>query len=256
MQAIPQPDRIDEAWQWIHLQFRTGDYSWRQLAALARAQFGAGPSHEGIRKRAEREQWTQDLRADVRAEAQRHLLRQPAEGVELLTATEDQAVAMAGRLQADVIRAHRADAVKLRAIVDRLLEATVREVDLATEASKAQIYRSAPDALEKAQTVAMRSMGLAKELHGLERRAFGIDDASPVPTDAEDVAADTLEAALGELAERLALGDAPVDDPGAEEGADLVPIVLPGDVPVRIDTPVAGEGADPDAGEADDDAWD
>lgn len=197
-------------WEAIEREYRTGIPSVRELAA----RFGV--SHTAINKRADKEGWTKDLSAKIRAKAD-------AEVSKLMVSTEvskgskvsdKQIVDASAAAIVQVRMAHRTDIARSRGLVMSLLgelEAVcgtenaellgqlgelMRNPDENNQDKLNDLYRKLMSLPGRAKT--MKDLGDSlRVLIGLEREAFGLDAA----TDDEQDKGKTMSEA--ELAVRL-----------------------------------------------------
>lgn len=174
-------------WDAIENDYRAGIKTLRQIAEEQ------GITHGAINKRAKRDGWERDLSAKIKAKAAA-LVSKDAVSKEVSSAavvTERAVVEANAELQARIIREHRTDVTRYRALCKGLLsqlEAETGEPDLFDQIGE---LLAAPDdkgqdklneAYRKAISLPSRIDGAKKlaetlkTLIGLERQAFGLSD--------------------------------------------------------------------------------
>jgi hypothetical protein len=178
-------------WDAIENDYRAGIKTLRQIAEEQ------GITHGAINKRAKRDGWERDLSAKIKAKAAA-LVSKDAVSKEVSSAalvTERAVVEANAELQAGIIRAHRTDITRYRALCQTMLGQLEAESDTPELFEQIGVLLSAPDdngqdklneAYRKAISLPSRIDGVKKlaealkTLIGLERQAFGIDDRAGV----------------------------------------------------------------------------
>lgn len=206
---MTDPKIID--WPGIELQYRAGIRSLRDIGE----EFGV--SHVAIKKRADKEGWTRDLSAKIRAKAA-ELVTSDAVTKAVTTdssvvtkAAEREVVEANAQLQANVMRDHRKTLKRGRSLVDKLLE----ELELVTD--NADMFRRLgeyliDDADDGAQDKRLETLAKVLSMPGradtlkkviesmksvitLERDVFGISaDTAPKPY--EDLTPEQIKARI------------------------------------------------------------
>jgi len=175
-------------WEGIEREYRAGIKSLRQLGAEY------GPSHVAIKKRADKEGWSRDLSAKIKAAAEAKVNKDAVtrEVNAETKAAEQEIVEANAEMQAGIIRAHRADITRSR----NLAMALLAEVEHQT--ANPELYEKLAEMVAGGETEAMleklsrayhQALGTPgridsmkkladtlKTLIGLERQAFGIED--------------------------------------------------------------------------------
>lgn len=189
-------------WEAIERDYRAGILSLRAIAAAH------GCSHVAIQKKADKEIWTRDLSAKIRAAAEAKVTK--AAVTKLVTAeskaTEREIVDANATMQSDIIVSHRTDVQRSRKLVMSLLN------ELEEQTENLELYQQlgellhAPDdkGVDKlnelyrkvislnGRTGTMKSLADSlKTLVGLEREAFGIDG-KPESKSAHEASLDDL----------------------------------------------------------------
>ena len=189
-------------WDAIENDYRAGIKALRQIAEEQ------GITHGAINKRAKRDGWERDLSAKIKAKAAA-LVSKDAVSKEVSSAalvTERAVVEANAELQAGIIRAHRTDITRYRALCQTMLGQLEAESDTPELFAQIGVLLSAPDekgidklneAYHKAISLPSRIDGVKKlaealkTLIGLERQAFGLSDSpdgGKPPATAEEVA--------------------------------------------------------------------
>lgn len=180
-------------WEAIELAYRAGVKTLRDIGA------DHGVSHTAIKKRAEKEGWSRDLNAKIRAKADA-LVSKDAVSKEVSTetkASEQEVIEANAALQAQVRREQRTDIQRARNLTMKLLgelEATTNNVELFRQLGEimakpddkgnadkmAEIYQKVTSL--SGRTGNMKSLAESlRVLVALEREAFGIDDRPKPP---------------------------------------------------------------------------
>ena len=178
-------------WDAIENDYRAGIKTLRQIAEEQ------GITHGAINKRAKRDGWERDLSAKIKAKAAA-LVSRDAVSKEVSSAalvTERAVVEANAELQAGIIRAHRTDITRYRALCQTMLGQLEAESDTPELFKQIGVLLADPDekgvdklseAYHKAISLPSRIDGVKKlaealkVLIGLERQAFGIDDRAGV----------------------------------------------------------------------------
>lgn len=179
-------------WEAVQELYRVGVASLRAIAAQHHCTEGA------IRKRAKKESWPRDLKAKVKAKAEELVRKSEVRKTvrKGQAVTETMQIAAAATLQADIIIRHRQDIPAARKLVSKLfteLELQTDGIDLLRELG--EIMRAEGkdgqdkrnDLYNKIISLSGRSTTLKslvdslKVMIGLEREAFGLDDAPESP---------------------------------------------------------------------------
>lgn len=203
---LPPPVPLAPDWPWIHRQYRLGAKSTREIARESTAK-GRKISHVSIEKRAKVDGWTRDLKHEVRARVGVELAADALNAVNRSGASAEEIVEAAARQGADVIRSHRNDIGRLRAVVGGLVDELVsgpREIeDLKAaiiagttpkkKATAAQIETAMQRRHRLMKLVGLQSRAVvAKDLSqatgklvSLERQAFGLNEGE-APDSIED----------------------------------------------------------------------
>ena len=178
-------------WESVEREYRAGIRSGRDIGA----EFGC--SHTAIQKKADKEGWTRDLAAKIRAKANEKVAKeQVAKSVAMETSVTEQAIIEANAtMQADIILAHRSDIRRNRELAKALL------VELEGQTGNLELFAqlgtllNAPDekGIDKLNDLYRKVISLPsrvdsmkklaetlKTLIGLEREAFGIDSRGSV----------------------------------------------------------------------------
>lgn len=181
-------------WEKIENLYRAGVQSTREIAA------DMGVSHTAINKRAKNESWDRDLSAKVRAKADAKVSKAMVSSeVSMETKfTEKVAIEVESTIQARIRLAHRTDVGRSRTLAMRLLEELEAQTSHVPELEQLGELMHAPDknGIDKlnelyhkvislpGRTKTMKDLGdTLKTLIGLERQAFGLDDAPPPAND-------------------------------------------------------------------------
>lgn len=185
-------------WDAIELEYRAGVRTVREIGA----QFGV--SHTAINKKAKASGWVRDLKARIRSKAEA-LVSRDAVATKVSMETEREIIEANAVLQANVIRAHRKDITRYRALCEMLLSEIELQTGeritfeqlgelMAAPDDKGQDKRndlfckviSTPSRVDSVKKLAET----LKTLIGLERQAFGIADNAdgndPPPSDFPD----------------------------------------------------------------------
>lgn len=186
--AAGKTDKPPIDWEGIEREYRAGIRSVREIATAF------GISDVAIHKRAKRDGWVRDLAAKIRAQAEA-LVSKDALPEPLSKAAEREIVDANAEVQARVMREHRKEIGRNRALSSRLLaelEAVTAEPELFAQLGELlnapddrgidklnELYRKVialPSRIDGAKKLAET----LKILIGLEREAFGIktDDGS------------------------------------------------------------------------------
>lgn len=192
-------------WEAIEREYRAGLLSVRELGRRYTV------SHQAINERAEREGWERDLTARVRQAVSARLAANPVAG----SSTDEKAtIEAAAVVGANVIRLHRHDVGRVRALAGKLmdrLEAALNNADAMED-----LIAQEPDGLarlhlrravalpEHAKTLDKITTTLAKIIP-LERQAYDLDDKPPDPAGAQDrhkLQTDAYTAVLSLLADK------------------------------------------------------
>ncbi|MCR4304751.1 MAG: hypothetical protein NUV63_11105 [Gallionella sp.] len=189
-------------WDAIENDYRAGVKTLRQIAEEQ------GITHGAINKRAKRDGWERDLSAKIKAKAAA-LVSKDAVSKEVSSAalvTERAVVEANAELQAGIIRAHRTDITRYRALCQTMLGQLEAESDTPELFAQIGELLAAPndkgidklnEAYFKAISLPSRIDGVKKlaealkTLIGLERQAFGLSDSpdgGKPPATAEEVA--------------------------------------------------------------------
>ncbi|MEI7466109.1 MAG: hypothetical protein WCJ87_12245 [Burkholderiales bacterium] len=202
-------------WERIEVDYRAGAKSVREIAA----EFGV--SHTAIQKRAAKHEWTRDLKAKIKAEADAKVAKAlVASEVAVETkVTETITIEVEARVQARIRLAHRADIATARRLAMALLAELEHQTLNADEfrqlgelmitmasddGANPQRIQKLSEAFERAMSLAGRvktMKDLADTLRILvdkEREAFGIGDDAAKP--ASDFATE-LAAFIGRIHE-------------------------------------------------------
>lgn len=177
-------------WEAVERDYRAGILSTRELGSLH------GVSHTAINKRAKAEAWERDLKAKILAKAEAEVSKRAVstEVSKERQATEKQVVDANAEAIVQVRLGQRADIQRSRSIVMRLLD----ELELQTGPENAALLGELGDLLRKdddkgvdklndlyqkiislpGRAKTMKDLGeTLRVLVGLERQAFGLDDA-------------------------------------------------------------------------------
>jgi hypothetical protein len=205
MTVVIKPPKVDVDWEAIEGMYRAGLLSVREIARLH------GISHTAIQKRAKADGWARDLTAKVRQQVATALVA--TEVATAGTATEREIVEAAAAQVIALVRSHRAEIGRNRAMITTLmgqLEGAVEHRDLLEQIiddvedgdTGASIKRR--EALFKAVALPAHA-GVLKSLAdtlkvviGLEREAFNVSAATsePAPVDSDEVRFDRLLAKI------------------------------------------------------------
>ena len=203
--AVIKPLKVDADWEAIEGMYRAGLLSVREIAR------SHGISHVAILKRAKAEGWKRDLTEKVRQEVTTGLVT-----TEVTTGnkvTERQMVEAAATQIITLVREHRGQISRNRALVDKLmaqlelaadnrdlLEGIIDEVETCSTGASSQRHA----ALMKAVSLSTHA-GVLKNLAetlkiliGLEREAFNVSAATsePAAVDSDEVRFDRLLAKI------------------------------------------------------------
>jgi hypothetical protein len=126
-------------WERIEADFRAGILSLREIASPYNI------THTAIRKRAEREGWTRDLTAKIRAKAEA-LVSKDAVSTSVSKVSEKEIVEANAEVVANVDRRHKSTAKKTQA----LIEALITEIELITESP--DLFNQLGEMLDKTET--------------------------------------------------------------------------------------------------------
>jgi hypothetical protein len=126
-------------WERIEADFRAGILSLREIAAPFNI------THTAIRKRAEREGWTRDLTAKIRAKAEA-LVSKDAVSSAVSKVSEKEIVEANAEVVANVDRRHKSTAKKTQA----LIEALITEIESITESP--DLFNELGEMLDKTKT--------------------------------------------------------------------------------------------------------
>lgn len=198
-------------WESIERDYRAGILSLREIGTLYSITHGA------IRKRAEKDGWTRDLRERIQAKAAALVsaaLVSSQVSTDTKKATEREIVDANAVKVADVQIAHRRDITRMRLLVLRLLdECEAEAADPSMFRELGEIMRSPDDkGQDKLNDVYVKVISLPvrikgvkelaetlKVLIGLEREAYGIASIPDVPPDSKTI--DPMD-----VARRIAFG--------------------------------------------------
>lgn len=191
--ATDKADLLPIDWERVEADYRAGILSVREIAKLR------GLSHTAIQKRANKLQWSRDLKAKIQAKAEELVAKQAvaAEVAAGRVATDVDAVLANGAMLASVRIEHRQDVAALRVIIRGLMaelaEVLARpdlfaQVDMvmnlrAGEEDRPEVLDSLEDAMALVRSLPGRTKvakDLADALHkciGMEREAFGLNTA-------------------------------------------------------------------------------
>lgn len=208
---LPPPKaNLDPDWAWIKRQYRIGMKSTREIARESIAK-GRKISHVAIEKRARKEGWARDLKAQVKAKIAEDLARDAVvtTGNQSVNTDvpDDEIIDAAARQGADVIRSHRNDIHRLRSLGAALTDELVAGREVAREFAEVIERGTTPgenataaeiESLAQRRDRLMKVVGLAgrttilkdlaqttRHLIGLERQAFSLNEAEP-PDSIED----------------------------------------------------------------------
>lgn len=187
-------DRQPIDWELVEREYRAGIKSLRVIATEC------GCTHGGIRKRAEREGWSRDLSAKVRAAAQAKLAAElvstDAVSTSVSKANERDIIEANAAVQVAVVREHRKDISRIRGLAARLMDDLETAVGnretleaLIEEACKPADGEGRFDqrrynammkavALPEHVTTAESLSRMLKNMIPLERQAFSINDSA------------------------------------------------------------------------------
>jgi len=153
-------------WTAIRADFRTGQFSIRQLSDLH------GPAESTIRKRIRKEKWARDLAEEARARTKDALVR---DAVEPGTTVDDEAAIEAAALRgADVVRAHRQILTRLRMTGEQLLSHV--ENHLGAKDDEGKMATIIPKDLGHLSRAYTGAAGAYARVIPMERQAFGLED--------------------------------------------------------------------------------
>ena len=223
--AVARPLKAAVDWESIEGMYRAGLLSIREIAR------SHGISHTAIQKRAKAEGWARDLTAKVRQQVASGLVA--TEVATAGTATERQIVEAAATQIITLVREHRGQIGRNRALVDKLmaqlelaadnrdlLEGIIDEVETCT--TGASSHRHA--ALMKAVSLSTHA-GVLKNLAetlkiliGLEREAFNVSAATTEPA-----SVDSAEVSFARLRAKIRLQRPAVIDVTPIEVIDVTP---------------------------------
>jgi len=190
---MPEVSKPAVNWAEVERQYRAGIKTLRLIASEH------GVTHTAINKRANKEGWTRDLNAKIRARAEEKVSKSvvSTEVSKQRLATERETVEANAELQAQVIIAQRKDIQGLRKLVNELsaelslsgnnIEALENLAVLMAKGEELSDKRL--DAVMKAISLPSRVMSVEKlvnafsKLVALERQAFGIDREEEKPKD-------------------------------------------------------------------------
>lgn len=212
------PKNID--WEAIESDYRAGLLSLREMAAAH------GVSHVAIKKRADRDGWTRDLSAKIKAKADDLVNRRAVTSsvTSPNAPTERQIIEANAQRIARVRGEHRADIGRMRTLVLALL------AELETETGDIQAFRElgellrAPDdrGVDKLNDLYHKVISSAgrvdslkklsetmKNLIGLEREAYGLDSGANKAPGSDDAKMDPFtDAEIAARAARILAGRA------------------------------------------------
>lgn len=121
---LPPPQALPPDWPWIKRQYRIGMKSTREIARES-TEKGRKVTHVGIEKRAKREGWSRDLKAQVKAAMETALVTDAVTErrgtVTKDAATAEEIIDAAAQQGAEVIRSHRRDINTRRRLSSALL---------------------------------------------------------------------------------------------------------------------------------------
>jgi hypothetical protein len=198
--ALVKPLKVDVDWEAIEGMYRAGLLSVREIAR------SHGVSHTAIQKRAKADGWARDLTAKVRQQVATALVA--TEVATAGTATERQMVEAAATQIITLVREHRGQIGRNRALVDKLmaqlelaadnrdlLEGIIDEVENCATGASTQRHA----ALMKAVSLSTHA-GVLKNLAdtlkvviALEREAFNVSAATSEPVvESDEVRFDRL----------------------------------------------------------------
>lgn len=218
-----EPRSID--WEGVEREYRAGLLSLREIGA----HFGL--THAAIRKRAEKDGWSRDLAAKIRAKAEALVSKDAvSSSVSMDTAVSEKEIVEANALVvANVDRRHKETAKRGQALVDQLLA----EVGSTTE--NIELFEQLGEMLDKTETTesgrviedklnklyrAVISMGgrvdslkkLAETFEKFakfERLAYRLEDGAPPDDGAADASPDRVADGVRRLAYILSRASAP-----------------------------------------------
>lgn len=187
-------DGVD--WLIIEAEYRTGHWTYAQLAQRSAERTGVRITPQAVQKRSRRYGWVQDQRQEVRMRREAKLAQEAATEM----GVED-AVEAAAQQQTAVIKGHKAVALRARRIVDRLLNelewngdnaaALERMIPLIENGNPfdAQALRESwkhATALPSRAVAVQRLASALDTVVGIERKSFGIVDGPPTEESYED----------------------------------------------------------------------
>lgn len=181
-------------WEAVEVEYRAGAKTLRQIGE----EYGC--SHVGIKKRADREGWTRDLSAKIKAAANEQVTKATVTKVVTKEAriSERQIVDANATMLADKVLNQREDIRRSRATVQRLWALVDAELDHPEELAKLGELMARPDenGQDKLNDLYHAAIGLPQQIKNvklladaikvmidLERRVLRIDDQ---PADASD----------------------------------------------------------------------
>lgn len=201
-------------WEAIERDYRAGILSLREIGLLH------GCSHVAIKKRADKEHWSRDLTAKIRAKAEELVNAQSviptAQERAEAKAVERQIVETNALRVAEVRMAHRRDISRMRALVVQLLaecEALAGNPDALRDLAKHVNAGDAAKALESLERVTSLSARIKsvkelaeamKTLVALEREAYGINLLPEAPVEENSAAPLSLNDGAKRIAFMLA----------------------------------------------------
>lgn len=201
-------------WERIELEYRTGVKSVRELAAAY------GVSHTAINKRAKTQKWERDLSAKIKAKAEAKVSKaQVSREVSVETQVRESEIVEANaQAIADVRLAHRADIRRGRSLVLKLLAELEQQTDNADlfddlgelmrkpddngQDKLNDLYRKVISLSGRVSNVKALAEAL-KNLVGLEREAWSLDEKEKPPEDARELSDEDLQRRIEAMNERL-----------------------------------------------------
>lgn len=217
---LPPPEKpLAPDWPWIKRQYRVGLKSTREIARESTAK-GRKISHVAIEKRADKEGWSRDLKAQVKAAVAEKLARdavnKPGSSVTSDGASDAEIIDAAARQGADVIRSHRNDINLLQRTTKAMVTELAGATEVVSDLAEVIVRGTTPadgdspskvESLKQRRERLMRLIGLpsragilkdltqsTRHLIGLERQAFNLGDETATP--------DSIEARLALLEDK------------------------------------------------------
>ena len=215
--------RNDIDWEAVERDYRLGQFTLRQIADKHKV------NHGSISRKAEKENWVQDLSREVKEKTQAALLSNA-------TQSTTEAVEVAVQTNVALVREHRADIREGRALTRAMMAELQKACEFTADIEDAVLAETSGDENGKRRAMMLRAVALPsratvignlssaiKTLIGLERQAFNLDDPkgnisdpTTTPRDLTGLSDDDLDA-VERIVRKVAVAGG---NPGGEASSD------------------------------------